>query len=165
MLIGSLSQVIGFLPEDKELHEQMLASRSSSSIDLDEDTSKQQAEQDSLNFQCQHVLQEAFDDHDDLSFELCLAKKRLQIQGESFKQLAFYPICLQQPKQPSTQERELHNMTHIPSQPWCVVSRSKRQSFTAQAARTSDQRLPALQLLCLHQTASRQRANNYLTLG
>ena len=42
--IGSLSQVIGFLPADKELHEQKLASRSSSSIDLDEDTSKQQDE-------------------------------------------------------------------------------------------------------------------------
>ena len=51
--IGSLSQVIGFLPEDKELHEQELASSSSSSIDLDEDPSKQQVEQDSLNFQCQ----------------------------------------------------------------------------------------------------------------
>ena len=47
---GSLSQVIGFLPADKELHEQMLASRSSSSTDLDEDPSKPQVEQDSLTF-------------------------------------------------------------------------------------------------------------------
>ena len=93
--VGSLSQVIGFLPADKELHEQRLASTSSSSILLDEDNSEQQVEQDSLNFQCQHVLQEAFDDSDDLRLLasiLCLAKKRLQIQGESFKQLAFIPI-------------------------------------------------------------------------
>ena len=33
--IGSLSQVVGFLLEDKELHVQRLASRSSSGIDLD----------------------------------------------------------------------------------------------------------------------------------
>ena len=44
--IGSLSQVIGFLPADKELHEQRLAYRSSSSTDLDEDIGEYQAEQD-----------------------------------------------------------------------------------------------------------------------
>ena len=45
---GSLSPVLGFLPPDKELHEQMLASRSSSSNDLDEDPNSSQVEQDSL---------------------------------------------------------------------------------------------------------------------
>ena len=73
---GSLSQVIGFLPADKELHEQMLASRSSSSTDLDEDPSKSQVEQDSLTCQCQHVLQAAVVEHDDLSFELRPGKER-----------------------------------------------------------------------------------------
>ena len=62
---GSLSHVIGFLPADKELHAQELASRSSSSIDLDEDTSKQQVEQDNLTFQRQHVLRTAFAEKND----------------------------------------------------------------------------------------------------
>ena len=42
---GSLSHVSGFLPADKEFREQELASRSASSNDLDEDTSKHQARQ------------------------------------------------------------------------------------------------------------------------
>ena len=62
---GSLSQVIGFLAADKELHEQELASRSSSSIDLDQNTSKQQVEQDSLTFPRQQVLRAAVDEKDD----------------------------------------------------------------------------------------------------
>ena len=98
--IGSLSQVIGFLPEDKELHEQRLASRSSSSIDLDEDTSEQQVEQDSLNFQCQHVLQEAFDDSADLSFDLVPCREEVADSGGELPVISFHPYH-QQPKQPS----------------------------------------------------------------
>ena len=60
--IGSLSQVIGFQPADKELHEQRLADQSSSSSDLVEDISKPQDEQDSLP----PVLQEASDNDDSL---------------------------------------------------------------------------------------------------
>ena len=53
---GSLSDVIGFLPEDKKLHEQEIALRSSSSTDLVEDQKQEQDEQDSLNFQCHAEL-------------------------------------------------------------------------------------------------------------
>ena len=91
---GSSSQVIGFLPADKELHEQMLASRSSSSIDLDEDTS------------------EVSEEDDDLSFDLVPGKGEVADTGGEPK-VSFYPKCLQQPMKPSTQERELHNITHI----------------------------------------------------
>ena len=127
--IGSLSQVIGFLPEDKELHEQKLASRSSSSIDLDEDTSKQQEEQDSLNFQCQHVLQAAFDEKDDLSLDLMPSKEEVADSGGVLQATSFLPYAFQT-EQPSAQERQLHNMNHIHLQHGCVVrSRSKRQSF------------------------------------
>ena len=48
-VIGSLSQqVIGFLPANKELHEQKLASRSYSSMSLHEASEEPQDEQDSL---------------------------------------------------------------------------------------------------------------------
>ena len=124
--IGSLSQVIGFLPADKELHEQSLASRSSSSVDLDEDTSKQQVEQDSLNFQCQHVLQEAFDDNDDLSFNLVPSKEEVADSGGELYTTSFLLYQPQQPNQPFTQDRELHNMNNIPSQPWCVVDQEAK---------------------------------------
>ena len=53
--LGSLSQVIGFLPADKDLHEQRLAFRSSSSLAIDEDTSKSHVEQDSLSLLCQYA--------------------------------------------------------------------------------------------------------------
>ena len=88
--IGNLSQVNGFLPAGKELHEQSLASRSSSSIDLDEDASKHQVEQDSLTFQCQHVLPAAFDDNDDLSFNLAPCKGEVADTGGDPK-VSFYP--------------------------------------------------------------------------
>ena len=81
--IGSLSQVIGSLPEDRELHEQTLASRSSSSTDLDEDMSKQQVEQESLNFQCQPVLQEASDHNDDLIFDLVSSEEEAADSGRA----------------------------------------------------------------------------------
>ena len=123
---GSLSQVIGFLPADKELHEQMLASRSSSSTDLDEDPSKQQVAQNSLNFCCQHVLPAAFDEKDNLSFELVPSKGEVADSGGELQSTSFHPYQLHQQEQPSTQERELHNMNHIPFQPWCVVGQEAK---------------------------------------
>ena len=57
---GSLSDVIGFLFEDKELHEQEIVLGSSSSTDLVEDQKQEQDEQDSLNFQCHPVLHTSF---------------------------------------------------------------------------------------------------------
>ena len=136
--IGSLSQVIGFLPADKELHEQKLASRSSSSTDLDEDVSEQQVQQDSLNFQCQLILQEAFDDNDDLIFDLVSSEEEVADSGGEFQADSFHPYHLQQPKQPSTQEREPHRMTHISFQPWCVVCQeAKGQASQHKQQRTS----------------------------
>ena len=99
--------MIGFLPEDKELHEQRLASRSSSSIDLDEGSSKQQVEQDSLNFQCQHVLQATFDEKDDPSFDLMLSKEEVadaggELQATSFLIYPFSQCSLQHKKESFT---------------------------------------------------------------
>ena len=120
--LGSLSQVIGFLPADKELQTQKSASRSSSSSpDLDEEPTKQQVEQDSLNFQCHPVLQETSDEDGDPSFDLVPGKEEVADTGGEPQATSFHPKYLRQPKQPSKQERELHNMTHIPFQPWCVV--------------------------------------------
>ena len=84
--------MIGFLPQDKELHAQRLASRSSSSLVLDEDMSKPQAEQDSLNFHCQHALQEASSDSDDLRFDLAPSQEEVADSGGELSQLAFFSI-------------------------------------------------------------------------
>ena len=120
--LGSLSQVIGFLLADKELQNQKSASRSSSSSpDLDEEPTKQQVEQDSLNLQCHPVLQETLDEDGDSSFDLVLGKEEVADTGGEPQATSFHPKYLRQPNQPSKQERALHNMTHIPFQPWCVV--------------------------------------------
>ena len=128
---------MSFCPEDKELHEQRLASRSSSSIDLDEDTSEQQVEQDILNFQCQHVLQDVSDDNDDPIFDLVPCKGEVADSGGELQATSFHPYH-QQPKQPSMRERELHNMTHIPSQPWCVVCQEAKVRASKHKQRTLD---------------------------
>ena len=60
-----------------------------------------------------------------LSLISCLAKKRLQLQGESFQHIAFIPIY-QQTKQPSAQERKLHNMNHIHLEHGCVVDQEAK---------------------------------------
>ena len=120
--LGNLSQVIGFLPADKELQTQKSASRSSSSSpDLEEEPTKPQVEQDSLNLQCHPVLQETSDEDGDPSFDLVPGKEEVADTGGEPQAASFHPKYLRQPKQPSKQERELHNMTHIPFQPWCVV--------------------------------------------
>ena len=124
--IGNLSQVIGFLPADKELHEQKLASRSSSSTDIDEDTCKQQVEQDSLNFQCQHVLPATFDEKDDLSFDVMSSKEEVADSGGELQATSFLLYPCQQSEQPSAQERELHNMNHIYPQHGCGVGQETK---------------------------------------
>ena len=124
---GSLSQVIGFLLADKELHEQELASRSSSSIDLDEDTSKQQVEQDSLTFQRQQVLRAAFDEKDDPIFDLMPSKEEVADSGGELQAHSFHPHHLyQQTDQSSAQERKLHNMNHLHSEHGCVVDQEAK---------------------------------------
>ena len=87
---GSLSQV-SFLPADKELHEQRLAYRSSSSSDLDEVTSKHQLAQDSL----QPVLQAASAVEDAISFQHVTSKDEVAAKGGEPK-VSFYP----KPRQP-----------------------------------------------------------------
>ena len=134
--------MIGFLSADKELHEQSRASRSSSSTDLDEHPSKQQVEQDSLNFQCQHVLPATLVEHDDLSFELSFGKGEVADSGGELRAQSFYPKLSGQTKQPSAQERELPNLYLTAFQPWCVGSQEAKgkafqQKKKALSARTS----------------------------
>ena len=134
---GSLSHVSGFLLADKEFHEQELASRSSSSIDLDEDTSKHQVEQDSLTFQRQQLLRAASDKMI-LSLISCLARKRLQLQGESF--LAFIPII-------SRQSNLQHKKESFTTRPTYILSIGMWQIKKQKAERQS--RLPPFSLLML----------------
>ena len=71
-----------------------------------------------------------------LALILCPGKGEVADTGGEPK-VSFYPKCLQQPKQPSTQERELHNITHI-SFPRCVRSReAKDRAFQHKKQRTS----------------------------
>ena len=108
-------------PADKALQTQKSASRSSSSPDLEEEPTKPQVEQDSLNLQCHPVLQEASDEDGNPSFDLVPGKEEVADTGGEPQATSFHPKYLRQPKQPSKQERELHNMTHIPFQSCCVV--------------------------------------------
>ena len=122
---GSLSQVIGFQPVDKDLHEQELASRSSSSIDLDEDASKPQVEQDSLTFQRQQVLRAAFDEKDDPIFELMPSKEEVADSGGELQAHSFHPHH-QQTDKTSAQARELHSMNYIHPEHGCVVDQEAK---------------------------------------
>ena len=135
-VIGNLSQVIGFLPADKELHEQRLAYTSSSSTDLDEDIGTHQAEQDRLNFPCQHVLPEAFHEHDDLSFQHVPSTEEVAAQGGEPK-VSFYSKS-RQPQLLVTQERELHTINHVSSSSWCVeCHEAKDRAFQLRNSQTS----------------------------
>ena len=72
---GSLPEVIGFLPEDQELHDQQLALQSSSSTALVEDKS----------------FLESLHVHEKSNFVCVLCEERLQFQGESFPTIACIP--------------------------------------------------------------------------
>ena len=71
-----------------------------------------------------------------VALTLCLAEKRADSGGE-LQATSPHPYH-QQPKQPSVRERELHNMTHIPSQPWCVVCQEAKVKASQHKQRTSD---------------------------
>ena len=101
--IGNLSHVIGFLLADKELHEQSLASRSSS-IDLDQDISNHQRTQDSLTLQCQYVVPLALVEHKDLSSELSSGKEEVADTGGELRQ-SFYPKLSRPTKQSLSRRR------------------------------------------------------------
>ena len=89
---GSLSDVIGFLPEDKELHEQEIALGSSSSTDLVEDQKQEQDEQDSLNFQCHPVLHTSFHEHVKGSFVCVLCDEEVAVSGGELSDTSFHPF-------------------------------------------------------------------------
>ena len=96
-------------------------SLSSSSTDLVGDLVPQEASlEDGWNLHCHPVFEEASEDDSDPSFDLVPGREEVADAGGE-PQGSFRPTYLRQPKQPSKQERELHNMTHIPFQPWCVV--------------------------------------------
>ena len=107
-IIGSLSQVIGFLPADRDLHEQSLASNSSSSPDLDEDRSQHQRNTDSLDFPCQPVRPAALAAHDASSFELQSGMEVVADTGGELLAQSFYPQLSKPTEQPSSPNSELH---------------------------------------------------------
>ena len=107
--IGNLSDVIGFLPEDKEIHEQEVALRSSSSPDLVEDQKQEQDEQDSLNFQCHSVLHTSCHEHVKNIFVGVLCDDEVAVSGGELSDNSLHPV--QQPKKLSSQDEQLHNKT------------------------------------------------------
>ena len=70
---------------------------------------------------CHPVLEEASEDDSEPSFDLVPGREQVADAGGEPQSESFHPKYLRQPRQPSKQERELHNMAHIPFQPWCVV--------------------------------------------
>ena len=88
---GSLSDVIGFLPEDKETHEQETALRSSSNTDLVEDRS----------------FSESLHVHDQSSFVCVFCHEEVAVSGGELSATSFHPC--QQSKQPTSQDEQLYN--------------------------------------------------------
>ena len=122
LISSSLSNVVGFLPSDMQLDHDDALSLSSSSHDLVDDHAQPEASpNDSWNLHCHPVFEEASEDESEPSFDLVPGRKEVADAGGEPQSESFRPTYLRQPKQPSKQERELHNMTHIPFQPWCVV--------------------------------------------
>ena len=98
-----------------------MGSSSESSPDLVEELAPPEASKDSWNLHCHPVLEEASEEETESSFDLVPGREEVADAGGEPQSTSFHPKYLRQPKQPSKQERELHNMTHIPFQPWCVV--------------------------------------------
>ena len=122
LIMSSLSNVVGFLPSDMQLDHDDALSSSSSSTDLVEDLTQQEASsKDTWYSHCHPVFEEASEDDSEPSFDLVPGRKEVADAGGEPQSESFNPKYLRQPRQPSKQERELHNMTHIPFQPWCVV--------------------------------------------
>ena len=114
---GSLSHVFGFLPADKDLHEQRLTS----SLAIDEDTNQSYGEQDSLSLLCQYV---SLHDSHAFSPELVHSTEQAADSGGEPK-VSFPPKSLQQPTI-TAQARKLHNMTPIPRQSGCVMCKEAK---------------------------------------
>ena len=89
---SSLSDMIGLLTEDKELHAQSLASRSSSGTDLVED--------ESLDSLCVH---------ENFSFACLMCDKKAVVSGGELSHNSFHPLQEQQPTQLSCKETQLRN--------------------------------------------------------
>ena len=122
LVLSSLSHVSGFLPSDMQLDHDDALSSSSSSTDLVEDLAQPEASsKDTWYSHCHPVFEEASEDDSEPSFDLVPGRKEVADAGGEPQSESFHPKYLRQPRQPSKQERELHNMTHIPFQPWCVV--------------------------------------------
>ena len=101
-------------------HDDALSS-SASSFDHDDDLVQQEAFEDTWYSHCHPVFEEASEAESEPSFDLVPGRKEVADAGGELQSESFKPKYLRQPKQPSKQERELHSMTHIPFQPWCVV--------------------------------------------
>ena len=89
---GSLPEPIGFLPEDKELHEQTVALQSSSSTDLVEDRS----------------FPEPLHVHDKSSLVCLLCEEKAVVSGGELSHNSLHPLHQQQPQQLSSKEQPLH---------------------------------------------------------
>ena len=119
---GSLSDVIGFLPEDKETHEQETALRSSSSTDLVEDRS----------------FSESLHVHDQSSLVCVLCREEVAVSGGELSATSFHPC--QQFKQPTSQDEQLHNKN---------PRSSLRRSEDLEEARSQELR-HGLSSVCVH---------------
>ena len=123
-ILNSLSHVDGILPSDQQLdnHDSALSSSASCHELVDDDLSEQEAFEDVWYTQCHPVFEEEASEHEsEPSFDLVPGRKEVADAGGEPQSESFNPTYLRQPKQSSKQERELHNLTHIPFQPWCVV--------------------------------------------
>ena len=67
--------------------------------------------------------------------------------------VSFDPKYLQQPTPPSAHDRELHNLTHIPSQPWCVVCQEAKVQASQKIHKRTATKTSTIQLAyaCIHQ--------------
>ena len=142
---GSLSQPIGVLPSDKELHEQSLASISSSSTDLDEDRSQSLREQDSVDLQCQDVLSAAWTAHDESSCDLYFGTTPLSPSGGEPLQ-SFYPKPSGPTELSFEQTRVLHDKDPTPSQSWGVGSQEAKGTAFKQKKKAISPRTSKIQL-------------------
>ena len=111
---GILSDLIDSLPEDKELHEQGLALRSSSSTDLVEDRS----------------FPESLHDHDMSSFVCLLCEEKAVASGGELSHTSLLPCQQLQPTQLSSQEQQLHKHPRSSLQRSVELEEAQAQELT-----------------------------------
>ena len=122
-VLDSLSHVSGFLPSDKQLDNQKVAlSSSSSSPDLDEDLSEQEAFEDTWYSHCHPVFEEASEDDSEPSFDLVPGRKEVADAGGEPQSESFHPKYLRQPRATfQTRKRASQHDTHsIPTLVCCL---------------------------------------------